>query len=334
MSLQSELFGGDPELEACLVSDSAHITEGAAGDHVGKIQTALTEIDRLVIRDDELASKTYGPSTADAVLSFKTNRQIINFSYQKTADNIVGKMTIAALDREMFVREHRRTPSLNCGDPIGGGGPSFTQPVVGASTRVSFGIQQVSGFSQGGTTGPQVAPASLDILWQVTSAAASRGASKHLALLVKAISLLKPVGLNIISSVASPPDTPFPNETFVNADVREDAFKVRKASEKARPGSPNVLRIIVCPFEPSAPEFGITEEGTLDGATFKAFILLNVNKFRADNCTAIHEMIHATGLFVHDSDKDLPDSVFSTASNRSVLRTEHAARLSTAFFAK
>jgi hypothetical protein len=35
------------------------------------------------------------------VLAFKRRRKIINFSYQTQEDNIVGKMTIAALDREM-----------------------------------------------------------------------------------------------------------------------------------------------------------------------------------------------------------------------------------------
>ena len=109
---------------------------------------------------------------------------------------------------------------------------------------------------------------------------------------------------------------------------------MRKAAESARPGLPRVLRIIVCPFEPSSPEFGITEGGTLDGVSFPAFVLINVNKFRTDQCTAVHEMIHATGLFDHDDDKTMGESVFSTASNRSVLRPEHAERLSKAFFAK
>jgi len=35
------------------------------------------------------------------VLRFKTDRKIINTAYQKTADNIVGKMTVQALDNEM-----------------------------------------------------------------------------------------------------------------------------------------------------------------------------------------------------------------------------------------
>jgi hypothetical protein len=32
---------------------------------------------------------------------YKTKRRIINYGYQQQADNIVGKMTIARLDREM-----------------------------------------------------------------------------------------------------------------------------------------------------------------------------------------------------------------------------------------
>lgn len=48
--LISRLFttpANDPslaKLEACLVKDSAHITPGARGDHVKKIQTALNRL--------------------------------------------------------------------------------------------------------------------------------------------------------------------------------------------------------------------------------------------------------------------------------------------------
>jgi hypothetical protein len=42
-------------------------------------------------------------------LAFKKKRNIINPSYQSQADNIVGKMTIAALDREIFDKEKPRT---------------------------------------------------------------------------------------------------------------------------------------------------------------------------------------------------------------------------------
>ncbi|MBR0692713.1 peptidoglycan-binding protein [Bradyrhizobium lablabi] len=101
MALQSTLFKNDAKLQACLVSDPAHVVPGARGEHVAKIQIALKALDDAEISAGELSTKTYGPSTAAAVLSYKKKRSIINFSYQTQADNIVGKMTIASLDREM-----------------------------------------------------------------------------------------------------------------------------------------------------------------------------------------------------------------------------------------
>jgi len=58
-----------------------------------------------------VTSSRYDPSTANAVLLYKKERNIINRSYQTQADNIVGKMTIAALDREMLAKENQRTRS-------------------------------------------------------------------------------------------------------------------------------------------------------------------------------------------------------------------------------
>jgi peptidoglycan hydrolase-like protein with peptidoglycan-binding domain len=101
MALQSKLLRGDPKLEACLVNDKAHVLQGARGEHVSKLQQALDALGNLAISPDEIASKTYGPSTASAVLSYKKKRNIINFNYQTQADSIVGKMTIASLDKEM-----------------------------------------------------------------------------------------------------------------------------------------------------------------------------------------------------------------------------------------
>jgi hypothetical protein len=102
MPLQSDLFKGDPRLESCLINDAAHVKQGAVGDYVSKIQVALLRIDSLLVDPSELRAKWYGPSTAAAVLAFKRKRGIINYSYQTEPDNIVGKMTIAALDREML----------------------------------------------------------------------------------------------------------------------------------------------------------------------------------------------------------------------------------------
>lgn len=105
MSLQSKLFRDTPELEACLIQDSAHIKQGAVGEHVSKIHTALFALDHLSVSPDELQTSSYGPSTVKAVLAFKTKRKIINYAYEKRVDNIVGRMTIAALDKEMARKE-------------------------------------------------------------------------------------------------------------------------------------------------------------------------------------------------------------------------------------
>jgi hypothetical protein len=87
------------------VDNAAHVTLGASGDHVVKIQIALLTLEEVSINPAELSGRRYGSSTADAVLSYKQKRNIINFSYQTQADNIVGKMTISSMDREMLEQE-------------------------------------------------------------------------------------------------------------------------------------------------------------------------------------------------------------------------------------
>lgn len=154
MSLQSQLLKGDPKLEACLVQDSAHVTNGTVGDHVSKIQSALIAIEGSTIDPGELISTKYGPSTAAAVLAFKKKRNIINRSYQTQADDIVGKMTIAALDKEMFERENQEDDSgrVHCtdfpGSPVAGGrsnvllGFSFSSTLVGQAVGPVLTPQQ------------------------------------------------------------------------------------------------------------------------------------------------------------------------------------------------
>lgn len=114
MGLNSRIFRGDTKLEACLISDPAHITPGGKGDHVAKIQTALTLLDAAKIDANDLRTKTYGASTAAAVLAYKKKRNIINRSYQTAPDNIVGKMTLTALDREMVAFEQRLSNVNSC----------------------------------------------------------------------------------------------------------------------------------------------------------------------------------------------------------------------------
>jgi hypothetical protein len=110
MALTSKLFTQpiNPALEDCAVKHSAHITPGAQGEEVGKIQSALMQLDNLTIDAGELAAKRYGPSTAAAVLAFKKRRRIINPAYQTSEDDIVGIRTMAALDTEMKRKEGGR----------------------------------------------------------------------------------------------------------------------------------------------------------------------------------------------------------------------------------
>jgi hypothetical protein len=55
--LRSKLFRGDRRLEACLSDNASHITPGAVGDHVTKIQTALTLLGEPHIAASEITTK-------------------------------------------------------------------------------------------------------------------------------------------------------------------------------------------------------------------------------------------------------------------------------------
>jgi peptidoglycan hydrolase-like protein with peptidoglycan-binding domain len=101
--LRSRLFAENTQLQACLVSDTAHVVSGARGDHVALIQSALVRLRALDPTDAAKEARFYGPKTAAAVLAYKRAFGIINRSYQKEADNIVGKMTIASLDQAILV---------------------------------------------------------------------------------------------------------------------------------------------------------------------------------------------------------------------------------------
>jgi len=105
MSLQSMYFRGNSRLQQCLVSHARHVTKGDSGDHVVLIQTALSILDNADISTHESLNGIYGSSTSSAVLAYKRKRRIINYGYQTTPDDIVGCMTIRALDSEMGFRE-------------------------------------------------------------------------------------------------------------------------------------------------------------------------------------------------------------------------------------
>lgn len=113
MALSSQLFRRNKRLQDCLVSDRAHVTPGSRGLHVQLIQFAVLTLQNGQILGNEIMSATYGPSTAALVLAYKKRRKIINTAYQKTPDNIVGKMTIAALDFDMVLEEFAKAAKDN-----------------------------------------------------------------------------------------------------------------------------------------------------------------------------------------------------------------------------
>jgi hypothetical protein len=114
MALRSKQLQGDSRLEAAAVSDAAHIKSGDHGTFVAKIQNALNLLDEAGLDEDGV----YGPATAKAVRAYKTARDIVNRAYQQQADDIVGKMTVAAMDAELAELLPAIVPVVVIGKPI------------------------------------------------------------------------------------------------------------------------------------------------------------------------------------------------------------------------
>lgn len=323
MPLVSQLFSGDQRLEACLVNDQAHLTIGTRGPFVNKVQRALLVLADASISQADVTTMTYGTSTAGAVLAYKTQRAIINRAYQSKPDNIVGKMTIRALDEEM-ARIERTSPRRNCcGDPIGGSSAGRAQSSQFAATQ-AFGV----GETRIGFELPKV----LRVGWQITNLGVQTDGRRHTDMMDAGNQLMDnllivPVGGDL-RFVA-----PFDYPMTIDAKVPSDVFGLARAAIKARPMFLSELRVIVHPFVSTAPEFGITDGGAFDGKMFPNFIIINSNKTRPDRLTLLHEMIHATGLTVHDDDPVAPTtvrdptSVFSINDKRDHIRPEHLERL-------
>jgi hypothetical protein len=147
MALKSELFRGDPKLEAAASSDPAHILPGQRGPHVVKIQRALIQVAGADIEPDGI----YGPATAAAVADFKRSQkpQILNFAGE--IDNIVGIKTMAALDAGMVPNGPKPNGSLRyCGNDR----RSLPTLGVGFRPRLAFGV--TGGSSVGGPNAPDL----------------------------------------------------------------------------------------------------------------------------------------------------------------------------------
>jgi len=109
---KSRLFSNNPDrrLVDAADHDPGHIMPGSSGDHVSLIQQALFNITGARIKTDELGRSYYGPSTAEAVASFKRNHKPPILNYANQIDNIVGIKTMRWLDEEQFNIEQKNQP--------------------------------------------------------------------------------------------------------------------------------------------------------------------------------------------------------------------------------
>jgi hypothetical protein len=329
----------DRALQACLVSDPAHVVPGAHGPHVAKIQSAILLLERgLTIPAEELRARRYGPKTAAAVLEFKRKRKIINFAYQTTADNIVGKMTIARLDQELLALEQR----ASSGRAVCRGGSGSNG---GVDTESAPPFRLVSAPGRQVPTGPTKPPvmtfrqARISVVFQETDAAVEAGGGVHLlfGLVQKARAMMEPFGLDFAGAAGGifPLIGPrIPDAEQVIPGSPASTCSVRAAAERVLPGRPGTLRVIFCPFTIKDDRtFGVTEdEQQVADWSFPKFCLINVRKANPDQGTLLHEIIHAArpGKRQHDLD---PSSVFSeNIGGRTKLPADHAEAIAHAFF--
>ncbi|WP_197446820.1 peptidoglycan-binding domain-containing protein [Tautonia plasticadhaerens] len=139
------------------MSDPAHVVPGATGTHVVKIQQALIRLDDADIDPDGV----YGPATAAAVLAYKQVRSIINPAHQTRADNIVGKMTMASLDREILQQEAIPRPRVQIKPTsFSRVRPPRPLPLVALLDRSrSFGVNGATVAAPGSATGSAIVAA-------------------------------------------------------------------------------------------------------------------------------------------------------------------------------
>jgi hypothetical protein len=336
MALSSNLFKADRALEACAVDNSAHLTLGATGEHVGKVQFALFELDGLIIDRSELAAQKYGKSTAAAVLSYKTRRQIINRSYQKSPDAIVGKMTIASLDDEMKVNERRFEQPGDCLlSPSGA--PTFANTFGASSSNLFQQTLSLNNAGVGKTAAPKQLGGFVRVFFATTLRSSIEDGYPLSAHIERARDCLFEHGITLSVEVRNGfADTIRMSAPIINSfvSVADNVDELRKMSEDLRPGLPGVLRVIVCQMV--GDKFGETFRNRhLGPRLVPPFVLLNSQQKALDHATLIHEMIHASknGPVAHDDEKN---SVFFKDGkskpgeiDQTLLKAEHAATLAT-----
>jgi hypothetical protein len=333
MAFSSNLFAGDQKLEACQVDDAAHLTLDARGDHVAKVQMALFAIDWLKIDPAELRSRTYGRSTAKAVLAFKTKRRIINRAYETRPDDIVGKMTIARLDQEMTQWEQTQRGHGDCS-----GAPSGPAPRADSrSASLAFALPVANSSVRDAPGKPQLHKA-LHIYCSITRKASIDDGYPLAMHVEKAKDCLFEYGMTLSLEFGRGARVGFADTfDFPALVLDEDVALLRKASEDMRPGFPSILRVIVCQRAPLAPPGETFRNRSVGGVLFAPFVVLN-SRNRVDDATLLHEMIHASLAGPVNHDKE-PNSIFADAPgpgepDRTWLKPDWATKLSKSFFAQ
>jgi len=336
MTLSSNLFRGNAALEACAVKDAAHVIPGASGDHVARIQLALSVLDGSKIDRTDITSRRYGKSTAAAVLAYKKKRKIINPSYQSTADDIVGKMTIAALDKEMRRKELQPKPPGDCA--ISPTGPASSKSDLAAPAAKASQRPSAIADSRGAktVTAPKQLGGFIRVFFAITLNSAQQDGYPLSAQIEKARDTLFEHGIALSVEIRNGfADTiQFPGRILSSfGAVGDNVDQLRKASEDLRPGLPGVLRVIVCQMVGN--NAGDTfRNRVINGRVVPPFVLLNSEVLDRANATLIHEMIHCSkpGPFPHDPEKF---SIFAESGSekpggvdRTFLRPEHALTLS------
>jgi hypothetical protein len=267
------------------------------------------------------------------VLAYKRKRDIVNRAYQQRADDIVGKMTIASLDREIFEGEQRPSPK-SCKEPTKGGGAAGV--TVNSQRR-----QNLVGAPVGAPPTPKQFPAILSVLFQLVRIRGKLGPQSFPIVaetLRRANELTAPIGMRVASINGFSFD--FGVRVQFNSSVQVEGL--RRAAETAMPGFEGAVRVLICPLfdgngkpddETNAMSTTASDE---NGKPFKRFIVINSHLLRKDRGTLLHEMIHCSDeslmgeIGVHDNDGSA--GIFSWDPDRTKLFPERAESLRNAFF--
>ena len=103
--LLSQFLRDDPLLVACYDDPARSIGEGDVGPHVARLQFAALSLAGGWISGVEVASRSYGPTTAKAVFGYNMSRRILRPLHGTSPQDTVTRETLSALDAEIVIFE-------------------------------------------------------------------------------------------------------------------------------------------------------------------------------------------------------------------------------------